>query len=177
LLQLLSVRRPLAVDQLEFRRIRDAVAKHLSGEVILDGVTVKVADLLAEIDTALAKFPAAIAAQAALRQARAQRIEAIASIRARIGDLKSYCRAYLASTDPRLAAFGFEQKVRRPLTSQEKTIKAAKARLTRNVRGTKGAKQKREITAAGKPGLLLVGADGTPMPDVLKGPTPPRNKK
>jgi hypothetical protein len=168
------VRRPLAVDQQEIKRVRDAAAKHLSGDLHLDGATVQVADLLAELDAALAKFPAARAAQAALRQAKAQRSQAIASMRARMGDLKTYLRATLSKTDPRLAAFGFVPKVRRPLTSAEKTLKAAKAQLTRNARGTKGSKQKREITAEGQPGLLLVGADGMPMPGVLKGPTPPK---
>ena len=51
--------------------------------------------------------------------------------------------------------------------------KAAKAKLTRNVRGTKGSKQKLGVTVQGQPGLVLVAADGTPMPGVLKGPTAP----
>jgi hypothetical protein len=169
-----SVRRPLTVDQREIQRVRNAVAEHLSGELRIGGVTLTTADLLGELDSALAKFPVAVVAQAALRQARAERTRAIASMRERVSDLRMYLLATFGSADPRLAAFGFEPKVRRPLTSEQRTLKAARARLTRKVRGTKGPRQRREITAEGRPGLLLVAADGTPLPGVLKGPTAPK---
>jgi hypothetical protein len=171
------VRRSLALHQQEFRRVRDAAAKHLSGNILLDGATVKVADLLAEIDAALATFSAVLEAQAVLRKAQADRTQAVASVWQRVLDLKLSLQTTFARTDPRVAEFGLQTKARKPLTSEQKTLKTAKLRLTRKVRGTKGSRQKQEITAEGKPGLLLVGPDGTPMPDVLKGPTPPKSKK
>jgi hypothetical protein len=59
------------------------------------------------------------------------------------------------------------------LTSEQMALKAAKAKLTRTARGTKGSKQKLAVTAQGQPGLVLVSATGEPMPGVLSGPSAP----
>lgn len=120
-------RRPLAIEQQDFQRVRNAAAKHLSGELRLDGTTVKVTDFLADLDAALATFGAARVAQAALQQAQADRAQAIASMRTRMGNLKTYLQATLSKTNPRLAAFGFLAQVRKPLSSEQRVLKAAKA--------------------------------------------------
>jgi len=164
-----------AMQQQRLQMVRDATAKALPAttELQLDGQSVKVSDFLTSLDSALATFAATNAAKAALKQTQSDRTQQIASVEAQVGYLKTYLVSLWGKGSPQLAPFGFTAKARKPLSSEQKALKAAKAKLTRNVRGTKGSKQKLGVTVQGQPGLVLMAADGTPMPGVLKGPTAP----
>ena len=159
----------------QLQMVRDATAKYLPAttELQLGGQSVKVQDLLTSLDGALATFAAADAAQAALKQTQSDRTQKLAAARALVGQLKAYLVVTWGKGNPQLGSFGFNGKARKPLTSEQKTLMKAKAALTRKARGTMSAKQKLGITVQGTPGLVLVAADGTPMPGVLKGPSAP----
>ena len=164
-----------AMQQQRLQMVRDATAKVLPATTVLqlDGQSVKVSDFLTSLDSALATFAATNAAKAALKQTQTDRTQKVATVEAQVGDLKTYLVSLWGKGSPQLAAFGFTPKARTPLTSEQKALRAAKAKLTRNVRGTKGSKQKLGVTVQGQPGLVLMAADGTPMPGVLKGPSAP----
>ncbi len=164
-----------AMQQQRLQMVRDATAKVLPAttELQLNGQSVKVSDFLTSLDNALATFAATNAAKAALKQAQSDRTQKVAPVELQVAYLKTYLVSIWGKGSPQLASFGFTPKARTPLTSQQLALKAAKAKLTRNVRGTKGSKQKLGVTVQGQPGLVLVAADGTPMPGVLKGPTAP----
>jgi hypothetical protein len=164
-----------AMQQQRLQTVRDATAKDLPATSVLQlgGQSVKVSDLLTSLDGALATFPAADAARAALKQSQSDRTQKVAAAQALVGQLKAYLIATWGKGSPQLASFGFTPKARTSLTSEQKALKAAKAKLTRTARGTKGSKQKLAVTAQGQPGLVLVSATGEPMPGVLSGPSAP----
>jgi hypothetical protein len=164
-----------AMRQQRLQMVRDAVAKNLPAttELQLGGQSVKVSDLLTSLDSALATFAPVDSAKSALKQTQSDRTQKVASAQDLVGQLKAYLVATWGKGSPQLAPFGFTPKGRKPLTSEQQALKAAKAKLTRKARGTKGSKQKLGITAQGSPGLVLMAADGTPMPGVLKGPSAP----
>ncbi len=164
-----------AMQQQRLQMVRDATAKVLpaTSALQLNGQSVTVSDFLSSLDSALATFAATNAAKAALKQTQSDRTQKVASVEAQVGYLKTYLVSLWGEGSPQLAPFGFTPKARTPLTSEQKALKTAKAKLTRNVRGTKGSKQKLGVTVQGQPGLVLMAADGTPMLGVLKGPTAP----
>ena len=164
-----------AMQQQRLQMVRDATAKVLPAttELQLGGQSVKVSDLLTSLDGALATFAPVDAAKATLKQTQSDRTQKVAAAHEQVAQLKAYLVATWGKGSPQLAPFGFTPKARTPLTSEQKALKAAKATLTRTARGTTSAKQKLGITVQGKPGLVLMAADGTPMPGVLKGPSAP----
>ncbi len=164
-----------AMQQQRLQMVRDAAAKDLPATSVLqlDGQSVKVSDFLTSLDSALATFAAANAAKAALKQSQADRTQKVASVEAQVGYLKTYLVSLWGKGSPQLAPFGFTPKGRTPLSGEQIALKAAKAKLTRKARGTLGSKQKLGVTVQGQPGLVLIAADGTPVPGVLKGPTAP----
>jgi hypothetical protein len=164
-----------AIQQQRLQMVRDATAKVFpaTSELQLGGQSMKVPDMLSVLDAALATFAAASAAKAALKQTQSDRTQKIATAQALVGSLKTYLVGTWGKGSPQLAPFGFTPKARTPRTSEQKALTAAKAALTRKARGTKGSKQKLGVTVQGQPGLVLVAADGTPMPGVMQGPTAP----
>jgi len=87
--------------------------------------------------------------------------------------LKKYVEALYGKGSPELAAFGFSTALPRQPSSETKALAKAKAKLTRQARGTLGKRQKQAVTANGSPGLVLVGANGQAIPGITQGPTPP----
>jgi hypothetical protein len=164
-----------AMQQQRLQMVRDATAKVLPAttDLQLGGQSVKVSDLLTSLDGALSTFAPVDAAKAALKQTQSDRTQKVAAAHEQVAQLKAYLIATWGKGSPQLAPFGFTPKARTSLTSEQLALKAAKAKLTRTARGTKGSKQKLGITVQGQPGLVLMAADGTPMPGVLKGPSAP----
>lgn len=164
-----------AMQQQRLQTVRDAVAKDLPATTVLQlgGQSVKVSDFLTSLDSALATFAATNAAKAALKQSQSDRTQKVASVEAQVGYLKTYLVSLWGKGSPQLATFGFTPKARKPLSGEQTALKAAKAQLTRKIRGTLGSKQKLGVTVQGQPGLVLMAADGTLVPGVLKGPSAP----
>jgi hypothetical protein len=62
----------------------------------------------------------------------------------------------------------------RKQTAAERVVSLAQWYATRKTRGTMGKKQRRAITAEGKPGVIIVTPDGTPIGG--RPPVPPKGK-
>ena len=162
-------------EQQRLQQVRDAAVKYLpaTSTLTVDGHKVTVPDVLKVLDASLAAFVAEQAAKATLTTAKADRRQQQLLGAQEITALKVAVTAELGSTSPLLVPFGFAKKPRVPLTAQQKVLRAAKAKLTRQARGTKGSKQKLAVTSQGSAGLVLVQPDGTPLVGVLNGPTAP----
>ncbi len=89
-----------------------------------------------------------------------------------VANLGTAIKQACGPSSPLLASFGIatpKPKVVR--TALQKAVSTALAANTRAVRGTKSAKQKATISAAGKPGVTVVGPSGEPLLTV--GAVPP----
>ena len=81
-----------------------------------------------------------------------------------VGLLIAAIKNTLGPESPLLASFGIATpKPKAALTAVQKAVSTALAANTRVVRGTKSAKQKQAISAAGKPGVTVVGPSGEPL--------------
>ncbi len=125
-------------------------------------------------------FTAAGTAVAAVAPAKAQLQKLVASQGAALKAanqlyvaLKKYVESTFGKGNPELAAFGFSTALPKQPSSETKALAKAKSKLTRQARGTRGKRQKQAVTANGSPGLVLVGANGQPIPGITQGPTPP----
>ncbi len=77
-----------------------------------------------------------------------------------LANLKGALTGVLGHESESLTKFGFKPTKRRtPLTSEQKTVKAAKAKLTRQKRGTLGKKQKAAIKETATP-TVTINPDG-----------------
>jgi hypothetical protein len=131
----------------------------------------------AQIDSV---FSAATDAVAAVAPAKAQLQKLVASQEAALKAanqlylaLKKYVESLYGKGSPELASFGFSTALPKAPSSETKALAAAKAKLTRQARGTAGPRQRKTVTTNGSPGLVLVGANGQPIPGITQGPTPP----
>lgn len=89
-----------------------------------------------------------------------------------VAGLISVIKSTFGDGSPLLASFGIANpKPKAARTTLQKAVTTALSANTRVVRGTKSAKAKAAITAAGKPGVVVVGADGQPLLTV--GPVAP----
>ena len=86
----------------------------------------------------------------ALKQERLALEAALPGARQFIDNLKAGLVAAFGKGNPVLASFGLGGKKRRQLTVEEKTASKAKARKTRELRGTGGKRQKAAIKFIGK---------------------------
>jgi hypothetical protein len=173
--EVIGMKNGQATAQQKLQQVRDAAATYLpaTSDLQLAGQSVKVPDLLAVLDGALATFAPVNAAKVAVTQAQTARTQKVAAAEQEVAQLKGYLIGIWGKGSPQLAPFGFAAKVKVQPTSEQQALRAAKAKLTRQARGTKGTKQKLGVTAQGQPGLLLVNPDGTPVPGVMKGPSAP----
>ncbi|MHB8420000.1 MAG: hypothetical protein ACYDCL_18150 [Myxococcales bacterium] len=128
----------------------------------------------------LAVFTAAAAAVNAVTPVRAQLQKLVASQAAALKTanslyvaLKKYVESVFGKGSPVLAAFGFSTALPRKASVLTKATAQAKAKLTRQARGTTGARQKQAVTSEGSVGLVLYGPDGKPIPGITRGPIAP----
>ena len=95
-----------------------------------------------------------------------------------LGHLRIALVALLGRDNPALTDFGFKPYARPSRLTPEQYLKRAeKARLTRELRGTKGKKQKEALRATGTPPITIAatgtGATITPMPTPASPVAPP----
>jgi hypothetical protein len=120
------------------------------------------APLLGNVVSTKSAWTAAVAAKTA----------GLPAIETFVGQLISALKNTLGESSPLLASFGIATpKAKTALTAVQKAISTALAANTRVVRGTMSAKKKQTITAAGKPGVTVVGPSGEPLLTV--GAVPP----
>jgi hypothetical protein len=123
-------------------------------QLIVSGVSIQVVDLIKQVQDDVQPWKDARAAHAALRQFTQDRPAASQKLGALIADAKIAITTIVGRENEVLTNFGFKpQKRRKPLTSDQKAIRAAKARLTRQKRHTLGSKQKAALKATETPVL------------------------
>ena len=76
-------------------------------------------------------------------------------------DLKTSLVAFFGRGSPELSQLGISERVRTPMSSEQRSIAHAKALNTRKMRHTLGRKQKLAQDAA--PTVLVLGVDGKPI--------------
>jgi hypothetical protein len=139
------------------------VSTELAGvdSIVLDGTTYARTDLLARIQAALDAFASVKTARTALAQAVASQDAAVAQAKPLRAGVKRFLQLKYGPTSPKLQEFGFTP-TRVPVTSVKTKAEAkVKSAATRAARGTKGKKQKAQITGASTPQTV---ADGTKVP-------------
>jgi hypothetical protein len=129
---------------------------------------------IASVFSAVATAVAAVApAKAQLQKLVASQGAALKAATQLYTALKQYVESVYGKGNPELAAFGFSTALPQQPSSETKALAQAKAKLTRQARGTLGPREKLSVTTNGSPGLVLVGANGQTIPGVTQGPIPP----
>ncbi|MHB8417399.1 MAG: hypothetical protein ACYDCL_04950 [Myxococcales bacterium] len=140
--------------------------------LIVKGVTMTQAQVVTALQAVITYFSAVRTAKAALLTAIGTRKAQAKAARDLYNQIRAALVAQFGKGNPELGKFGLKVgKPPKPLTSAEKALRAAKAKVTRELRGTKGSKQKAAITA-GTPTVQLGpgGVEVTPNP--TDGPAP-----
>ena len=129
--------------------------------VVVNGQKMTQAQLVAALEVIVLLFTSVEDQQLALDKARAARKVGLPGAKETLLGLKAALMAFFGPRDPLLAKFGIRASKRPPaLTSEQKALRAAKAKLTRAARHTLGKKKKLEIQTLGTPTLTL-GPDGS----------------
>jgi hypothetical protein len=135
------------------------------------------AQMLARLQPSLAAADQVEANRTALKQSLAARDKSILADQLYLQDVSIALSSNLGSTNPQLATFGVPyDKPRRKRSVEEEAVSVALRLQTRQVRGTMGPKQRAAITAAGKPGLVVVDPSGKPVAGVGRPPVAPGKK-
>jgi hypothetical protein len=99
----------------------------------------------------VAPYKAIHAARAQAQQQEKARDGQAPLVASDIATLKGTLIGMFGAGAPELTQFGFKApKVRTPLTVEQKLARAAKAKATRTLRGTKGSRQKQAVQATGQ---------------------------
>jgi hypothetical protein len=165
----------------EFSEAATGVTQQIPATVTVNvgGQPYTAAQLVSVFNAAVTAIKTVTATRATLQQQVANQSATIQTAHTLYLELKKYAEVQFGKGSPVLAAFGFSSAPPTQKSSETKTIAAAKAKLTRQARGTKGSRQKLAVTTSGAPGLVLVGANGQVIPGATQGPiapaTPPSN--
>jgi hypothetical protein len=159
----------------QFTQAADGIGTEIPAKtsVNIGGKAWTQAQLAQVFTTAVSAVGAVTAAKAQLQQLVASQGVAIQAAQTLLQELRQYAETQWGKGSPVLAAFGFVVTQPKQKSSATKAIAAAKSLLTRQARGTLGARQKQAVTANGSVGLVLVNANGQSIPGVTQGPIPP----
>ena len=158
--------------ELAFDMLHSGVASLLSSStsLVMGGKSVSQPDLLKAIEAACAPVKDERVAKAAYKKAVLARKERSREARKLVREVRAAIRVVLGEENPDLARFGIAPKSDpRPLTPEEKTLRAEKARRTRELRHTLGSRQKASIKAADVRSLAI-GPDAGTTPGPSKIP-------
>jgi hypothetical protein len=154
--------------------VRGITLHVLMGESLaLKGVPYDKASLLAKLAAVKQAGDDLAAARTVVRQKIQAREEIHAAVRPMLEPLRWLFAGRYGPENPILADFGIPiAGKRRKLTAAEKAIATAEGVRTRRARGSyTSKKQRRQITAEGKPGLSFIDAQGN-LTEILP-PAPP----
>jgi hypothetical protein len=130
--------------------------------VVVQGVAYTQTDLKKKLLDMVAPWQAARTQHAALRQFSQSKPTLTKAAQEFLADLHAAMAAQYGNSSETLTHFGFKPaKRRRSLTIEEKAIRAAKAKLTREKRGTKGKRQKEALKQTQAPDVNIPGAGGS----------------
>jgi hypothetical protein len=113
------------------------------------GTMLAKADIVSQLGADLGEFNTVDSQELGLKQARTQLIADEPAMRTYYNMLKTSLVLFYGKGSPQLAQFGVSAKLRRPSTPAEDLARAAKAKQTRTLRHTAGAKQKAQLQFQG----------------------------
>jgi hypothetical protein len=132
--------------------------------ITVGGTSMTLAQILAQLAPLATLEQNAVDTKNAWEAAVAAKKSGLPPIEKFVGLLIAALKNTLGPESPLLASFGIATpKPKAPRSSVQKAVSTALAANTRVVRGTKSAKQKQSISAAGKPGVTVVGPSGEPL--------------
>ncbi len=127
----------------------------------IGGQTVTQPSLSSELGNDIAVFSAVFEKHAEYQAAVATRKAALQDLKTQYAQFVKAIEGQFPPGDPILQKFGIHpRKKPAPLTAEQKAVKAAKAKLTRQKRHTMGPKEKLGIQTIGTP-LVTIQPDGT----------------
>jgi hypothetical protein len=142
--------------------------------LVVEGNTMLVPAILAQLAAELALVTAADNARTALAAAVAARKAGAQATTKFLDALESVLKMTFGSGGAQLQDFGIKPpKAKKVLTVEEKALAVAESKATKKARGIIGKNQRSAITTQGKPGLAVVDPQGNLVPGALTGPTPP----
>jgi hypothetical protein len=125
-------------------------------EVYLRGIPYTQPLLLAEAQNVLAPWKGVRGAKGTIRTFANSKPATIDQGREFLGALLVSMASHYGEDDETLTKFGFKpKKKRKPLSSEKEVIRVAKAKKTRELRGTKGKRQKAAIKFDGDAHVLI----------------------
>ncbi len=137
-------------------------------QLVVDGVSYTIADFIKKVQDLEQPFKDARAAHGVLRQFTLDKSTVGKTLVTFLANAKIGLASVLGRDSDKLTAYGFKPfKAAKPLTSEQKTLRAAKARLTRAARHTMGKKQKAALKATDTP---VVNITIEPKPDQTVAP-------
>jgi hypothetical protein len=162
------------VQQAADQKLVDGFTRHEAeiGSVLIDGKKVSPADVIAAAQSRIAASKAADAAKATWQTAVKADKDVRASTRVFMTQVRQAVLVMFASSIDTLAEFGLVPRKQHAVKPPTKVVAAAKAKATREARGTKGKRQKAKIKGAVVPPPATspaVAAPAAPAPA-----TPPR---
>ena len=129
-------------------------------QLFLGSTPFTIPDLIGHLQQLEKPWKDARAAHATVRQVVQDRPQDYQNLLSALVDLKGALQGVFGHQSEDLTKFGFKPtKRRKPLTSEQKAVRAAKAKLTRQKRGTLGKKQKAAIKETAAP-TVTIGPDG-----------------
>ncbi len=162
----------LAADQ----SLADGLVKHASDipSLVLGTQTLSNAAMVQRVEKRIANRKAVIAARVAWLAAIATERATRADDRQFIDDLKQTLRARFSTDPAALGDFGLAARKRTKATAKTQVAAAAKAKATRDARGTKGAKQASEIhgNVTGVAITPVTAPEAAPAPALAPAPAP-----
>ncbi len=129
------------------------------GSLTVNGKIETQAQLIQLCQAAIAPMVATADAKAAFVNAKAANTAAVPGSKELFQQLKGALIGTLGRKNPELAKFGIASHAPKALTPEQKQLKAAKAKVTRQKRHTMGPRQKAAVKADGVP-TVTVGPEG-----------------
>jgi hypothetical protein len=118
--------------------------------LVVAGTSTTKADIKTELQKGLGLFQMVRDEVRALRVARQTGSQGLVAARHYAKDLRATLEGFFGPRSPQLLQFGIKQRgVRRSLSAAELALAAAKAKATRALRHTMGARQKQSVRATG----------------------------
>jgi hypothetical protein len=131
--------------------------------LVVAGTSTAKADIKTELQKWLGLFQMVRDETRALRVAHQTRSQGMVGAHAYAKNLKATIEGFFGPRNPELLQFGIKQRgARRPATAAENALRAAKAKATRALRHTMGARQKQSVRATGATLTLGGGAVSSP---------------
>ena len=154
-----------SIQQAADQSLIDGFTKHaaLIPSLFIGGATTKTTDIVSTLQAFLAAAKSTAAAHVALKASVLNEKQLRAQNKQLVTDVVQTLRAMFSTQPTLLADFGLALPKKPVLTPQAKVVAAAKARATRQARGTKSKKQLAAITGD-VTGIVVTPITAAPLP-------------